>query len=106
MMIASAQLDMTPLDMAQLAMLRMLRNGQLLGGLIRTYRSQTQQKLHDIHAALNSRDTTTLTRIAHSLKSASFSLGAIQMGQLSAALESAAMHCDLNQCNSIVTTLQ
>src|SRR5438128_112917 len=64
------------LNPGQLATLRMLRNGQLLGGLIRGYRSRTQRQLFDIHAALNTHDVANIARIAHSLKSASFSLGA------------------------------
>jgi len=96
----------TQLDAEQLATLRMLRNGQLLGGLIRTYRSQTHQQLLDIHTALNSRDVDGVASIAHSLKSASFSLGATRMGQLSTALESAAMQRDLDQCQNIAVALQ
>lgn len=94
------------LDAGQLATLRMLRNGQLLGGLIRTYRSQTEQHLLDIHAALNRRDVEHVASIAHSLKSASFSLGATRMGQLSTSLESAAMQRDLDQCEIIAAALQ
>jgi len=96
----------TQLDEEQLATLRMLRNGQLLSGLIRTYRSQTEQQLVNIRSALDARDGTGVASIAHSLKSASFSLGATRMGQLSAALESAAIQRDLDQCQSIVTALQ
>jgi len=94
------------LDQEQLATLRMLRNGQLLAGLIRTYRSQVQQQLLDIDAALTARDTTKIAGIAHSLKSSSFTLGATQMGQFSAALESAAMQCDVALCNSIALAMQ
>src|SRR4051812_15258192 len=86
------------LDETQLAMLRLLRNGQLLGGLIRTYRGQMQQQLPEIHAAIASNDIAQIASIAHSMKSASFTLGAIQMGQLSTALESAAMQRDVEQC--------
>jgi len=96
----------TQLDEAQLATLRMLRNGQLLGGLIRTYRSQTEQQLVEIQTALAARDGAGVASIAHSLKSASFSLGATRMGQLSTALESAAIQRDLDQCQSIATALQ
>jgi HPt (histidine-containing phosphotransfer) domain-containing protein len=96
----------TQLDATQLATLRMLRNGQLLGGLIRTYRSQTHQQLLDIQTALNANDGAGVASIAHSMKSSSFSLGATRMGQLSTALESAAMQRDLPQCQSIVTALQ
>ena len=94
------------LDEGQLATLRLLRNGQLLGSLIRTYRNQTQQQLIEMHQALDARDTATIASIAHSLKSASFTLGATQMGKLSSALESAAMQCDVKQCNSIMMAMQ
>lgn len=94
------------LDQAQLSTLRMLRNGQLLGSLIRTYKSQTQQQLLDIYSALDAADTAAIAAIAHSMKSASFSLGATRMGQLSTALESAAMQCDVGQCASLTMALQ
>jgi HPt (histidine-containing phosphotransfer) domain-containing protein len=94
------------LDQAQLSTLRMLRNGQLLGGLIRTYRSQTHQQLLEIHSALDAGDTAAIAAIAHSMKSASFSLGATRMGQLSTALESAAMQCDVAQCTGLAMALQ
>ena len=94
------------LDSEQMATLRMLRNGQLLGSLIRTYRAQVQQQMIDMAAAVNKHDTATIANIAHSLKSASFSLGATQMGQLSSALESAAMQCDTAQCASLIIAMQ
>jgi HPt (histidine-containing phosphotransfer) domain-containing protein len=95
----------TQLDEAQLATLRMLRNGQLLGGLIRTYRAQLQQQLPEIQAAIASNDIAHVANIAHSMKSASFTLGATQMGQLSTALESAAMQRDIDQCITIVSSM-
>lgn len=94
------------LDRDQLATLRLLRNGKLLGNLIRTYRTQTPQQLLEIRAALQARDTAGIARIAHSLKSASFALGAIQMGRISTALESAAMQCDADQCDRLAVMLQ
>jgi len=95
----------TLLDEAQLATLRMLRNGKLLCGLIRTYRAQVQQQLPDLQAAIASNDITQVASIAHSMKSASFTLGATQMGQLSTALESAAMQRDIDQCMSILKSM-
>lgn len=94
------------LDQDQLSTLRMLRNGQLLGSLIRTYKMQTNQQLLDMHSALDAADTATIAAVAHSLKSASFSLGATRMGQLSTALESAAMQCDIEQCTGLIMALQ
>ncbi len=94
------------LDESQLATLRLLRNGQLLGNLIRTYRTQTQQQLLKLRQALDVEDTANIATIAHSMKSASFTLGATQMGQLSTTLESAAMQCDVTQCRKVIMALQ
>ena len=95
----------TLLDETQLATLRMLRNGQLLGGLIRTYRAQVQQQLPEIQAAIASNDIAHVASIAHSMKSASFTLGATQMGELSTALESAAIQRDMNLCITIINSM-
>jgi len=78
------------LDPEQIAMLRGLRKGTLLPTLLRTYREQVPQQLAAIDAALAAGDVAAVGGVAHSLKSASYSVGAKRLGDLCAAIEAAA----------------
>jgi HPt (histidine-containing phosphotransfer) domain-containing protein len=82
------------LDPQQIAMLSGLRKGELLPLLLRTYRDQLPQQLADMTAAAAAADVARLGGIAHSLKSSSYSIGATRMGDLCAALETAARRGD------------
>jgi HPt (histidine-containing phosphotransfer) domain-containing protein len=82
------------LDAQQIAMLRGLRKGALLPLLLRTYRDQMPKQLADMTAAAAAADVATLGGIAHSLKSSSYSIGATRLGDLCAALETAARQGD------------
>ncbi len=82
------------LDPQQIAMLRGLRKGALLPQLLRTYRDQLPQQLADMGAAATAGDIAALGGVAHSLKSASYSIGATRMGDLCAAIEAAARQGD------------
>ncbi|MCC6172956.1 MAG: Hpt domain-containing protein [Gammaproteobacteria bacterium] len=77
------------LDPEQIAMLRGLRKGALLPQLLRTYRDQAPQQLAAKDAAHAAGDVATLGGVAHSLKSASYSIGAKRIGDLCAAIETA-----------------
>ena len=77
------------LDPEQIAMLRGLRKGALLPQLLRTYRDQAPQQLAAMDAALAAGDFATLGGVAHSLKSASYSIGAKRLGDLCTAIEAA-----------------
>ena len=89
--LGSAAGNGTPeLDPEQIAMLRGLRKGALLPQLLRTYREQAPQQFAAMHAALAAGDIAALGGVAHSLKSASYSVGAKRIGDICAALETAA----------------
>jgi HPt (histidine-containing phosphotransfer) domain-containing protein len=85
------------LDPQQVAMLRGLRKGALLPQLLRTYSEQVPQQLAGMAAAAAAGDLASLGGVAHSLKSASYSIGATRMGDLCAAIETAARHGDNSQ---------
>lgn len=82
------------LDPEQIAMLRGLRKGALLPQLLRTYLTQAPQQLGAMNAALAAGDVAALGGVAHSLKSASYSIGARRIGDLCAAIEAAARRGD------------
>lgn len=83
------------LDPEQIAMLRGLRKGALLPQLLRTYREQAPQQLAAIAAAQSAGDVAAAGSVAHSLKSASYSIGAKRLGDLCAAIEAAARGGDV-----------
>jgi HPt (histidine-containing phosphotransfer) domain-containing protein len=85
------------LDPQQIAMLRGLRKGALLPQLLRTYGDQVPQQLSGMAAAAAAGDVAALGGVAHSLKSASYSIGATRMGDLCAAIEAAARQGDNSQ---------
>ena len=84
----------TELDPQQIAMLRGLRKGSLLPRLLRTYRDQLPPQLASMAAAAATGDLVTLGAVAHSLKSASYSIGATRMGDLCTAIEAGARQGD------------
>ena len=75
------------LDPQQIELLRGLRKGTLLPQLLRTYREQATNQIQDLRAAAAKEDAETIRVIAHTLKSASFSIGANGIGELCAQLE-------------------
>jgi HPt (histidine-containing phosphotransfer) domain-containing protein len=79
----------TQFDVAQIDSLRALRDGKLLPRLLLIYRDQTSAQLDALRLAAVGGDRTTLGSVAHALKSASYSVGAAQLGDLCAALEQA-----------------
>lgn len=76
------------LDAQQIALLKSLRNGALLPQLLRTYREQATRQITELRTAIDSADHAVTNIIAHTLKSASFSIGAKCMGELCAQIES------------------
>jgi len=76
------------LNPKQIAMLKGLRNGTLLPQLLRTYRDQCEQQIAAIRSAVAAGDAPGIASAAHSLKSASFSIGADEIGKVCATLES------------------
>lgn len=75
------------LDPQQIALLRSLRNGTLLPQLLRTYRDQAARQIEDLRMAAAKADVGAVRLIAHTLKSASFSIGATAIGELCEQLE-------------------
>jgi HPt (histidine-containing phosphotransfer) domain-containing protein len=75
------------LDPQQILLLRGLRKGTLLPQLLRTYRAQATIQIEDLRAAAAREDAEAVRIIAHTLKSASFSVGANGIGELCAQLE-------------------
>jgi HPt (histidine-containing phosphotransfer) domain-containing protein len=55
--------------------------------LVETYLSDAAAQLADVEAAIGSRDAAALVRPAHTLKSASFTVGAMRLGERSRTLE-------------------
>jgi len=87
------------LDPQQIALLVGLRNGTLLPQLLRTYREQATTQIADLRAATANEDADAMSRIAHTLKSASFSIGANAIGELCTQLENNARRHQLG-CNT------
>lgn len=95
----------SPIDQNQIAMLRGLRNGAVLPKLLRTYLDQLPQQLHCLRHAVDDRDATSISTIAHSLKSASYSIGARFVGEACGALEAAARAGTLDEVPRMLLTL-
>jgi HPt (histidine-containing phosphotransfer) domain-containing protein len=94
------------LDPQQIAMLRTLRNGALLPQLLRTYRDQVTKQVAELRAAVDRLDHATLRIVAHTLKSASFSVGANRVGELCTDLEAHAIKQTLAHCAGQITALE
>ena len=97
--------DDSPLDMNQIAMLRGLRNGTVLPKLLRTYLDQLPQQLRDLRAAVEQRDCRIAGTLAHTLKSASYSIGARTVGLVCGELETAARQQDLSNGPALILCL-
>lgn len=93
------------LDAERLALLRTLRGGALLPQLLRTYIHEAARQVAALHAAAASGDTRALASHAHGLKSASFNVGASEMGELCARMEGAGREGDLPRAARLVTAL-
>ncbi len=103
---ASSNSMTVQLDPAQISMLRGLRNGALLPQLLRTYRDQSGALVTAIGTATANGDASALLFAAHTLKSASFSIGARRMGELCTSLEAAGRADDLSATALLCTELE
>jgi len=83
------------LNPKQIDMLKGLRNGALLPQLLKTYRDDARTQIDKIRVAIGTNDIAAIVSTTHSLKSASFSIGADSIGQLCASMEAAARKGDL-----------
>jgi CheY-like chemotaxis protein/HPt (histidine-containing phosphotransfer) domain-containing protein len=77
------------LDMAVLSELSEMM-GEGIQTVIETYLNDTPEQLREIQQALSRQDRETLGRAAHSVKSSSYSLGAMVLGRTAEALEALA----------------
>lgn len=83
------------LNPKQIDMLKGLRGGALLPQLLRTYRDDAKAQIERIRAAVGTNDLPAVVSSTHSLKSASFSIGADGIGNLCAGMEAAARKGEL-----------
>jgi DNA-binding response OmpR family regulator len=74
------------IDMSTLAELADLL-GEGVDSVIATYLSDTPMQLEQLEKALHGTDYTVMSRVAHSVKSSSYSLGALVLGRTAEALE-------------------
>ena len=70
------------LDGERIAMLRGIRNGALLQKVVQSYLVESPPQIDALIAALGAGDAVAMVRSAHSLKSASFSIGAKNVGAI------------------------
>jgi HPt (histidine-containing phosphotransfer) domain-containing protein len=106
---AIAHIAMTPgprLNPKQIDMLKGLRNGALLPQLLRTYRDDAKAQIDRIRAAIDGNDLPVVVSSTHSLKSASFSIGADGIGTLCASLEGAARKGELPNGHELGSQLE
>jgi HPt (histidine-containing phosphotransfer) domain-containing protein len=104
--LATGAIPDSQLDPQQLAMLRTLRNGTLLPQLLRTYRDQVTRQVGELRAAADRLDHATVRIVAHTLKSASFSVGANRIGELCATIEADAIKLNLEHCAQLILALE
>jgi HPt (histidine-containing phosphotransfer) domain-containing protein len=79
-----------PFDTAQIERLRGLRQGTLLPQLLQAYRQQVVDLIQTMESAVAAADLPAVRSAAHTLKSASLSMGATAMGELCARIEAKA----------------
>lgn len=97
---------LSQLDAQQIAMLRGLRKGTLLPQLLSTYRDQVTKQVHELRVALDRADHATARLVSHTLKSASFSVGAKYVGELCAQIEAQAIKQDSSHSMRLMIELQ
>ena len=74
--------------------------------LLDKFLTNAEQQVAEITAAALARDTATLAGLAHTLKSAARSVGALALGELCQNLETAGRAGDDNQCRALAAGLQ
>lgn len=94
------------LDVVQINMLRPLRNGALLPQLLRTYRDQSTVHFTAIATAIAAKDADALRTVSHTLKSASYSIGAKRIGELCAQMEADSREGKLDNMAAICAELE
>ena len=77
----------------------------MLKRLLAKFLVNAGKQLQDAHQARASGDLDTLTRIAHTLKSAARAVGALALGELCQSLEAAARAVDHMACDTLCEEL-
>jgi HPt (histidine-containing phosphotransfer) domain-containing protein len=93
------------LDADRIALLRTLRQGTLLPKLMRTYIDEAARHLAALQEAAAAADCGALAAHAHGLKSASFNVGANEVGEWCAQLEAAGRESRTEHAASLVAPL-
>ncbi len=74
--------------------------------LLTRFQINTQTQLTDIQAAAQDGNTKRLTTLAHTLKSAARTVGALALGELCQQIEHAGLADDVNTCRTLVSGLE
>ena len=82
MTLGAHSLEGSQLDSERIAMLRSIRNGALLQKVVQSYMADSPPQVTAFLAALGVTDAVAALRVAHALKSASFSIGAKHVGAI------------------------
>lgn len=94
------------IDTATLAQLKADLGEDFIAELVETYCSETPQLIEHLQEALEAQDSETFRRLAHSIKSSSASLGAMQLSELARQLEMLGKSGDLAQAAGQLELLQ
>jgi HPt (histidine-containing phosphotransfer) domain-containing protein len=101
---SSSPIDPTPLD--ELRLLSDDGGPDILGELIDIYLDDTPGRLHDLAAAVQMGDPEASFQNAHALKSSCAQLGAMQLSQICAQLESMGRAGDVTGAQPLVAAAQ
>ena len=97
------------LDRQVIEQLSALRNGRgrdVLGQVVKVFLEETPKLLERLRESVSTAELDKVGKLAHSLKSASGNLGAIQLVQLCASIEAAAQTGDADQVTQLFDALQ
>jgi HPt (histidine-containing phosphotransfer) domain-containing protein len=98
-------MNLPTINEAIIAELRATLGDDFLPELVNTYLQETPRLLADLQQALQDGDATAFTRAAHSIKSSSASLGALDFSALARELEMTGKTGDLSQAVEKTATL-
>lgn len=94
------------IDALTFAELKMTVGADFIGELVDAYLDDTPRLISELAESLLQQDTTKFSRMAHSIKSSSASLGALPLSLLAKELEMMGKQGDLSEAESKVKHLQ
>ena len=97
---------MSPLDQTTVERIHRLGGNKLLAELWEVYTTHTPERMAKLAGGIESGDYDRAERAAHSIRSASVSLGAVAVADLAGELESAAQRQDLEELRSRLPELE